>query len=331
MPSGFKTLNSGVPNASNMHSTIRALIAVVTVAGLVAISVVATSLHSEEEVLGQRSRCAEPPVEPSGVELWQHDSGILVQWEVCPNHNYEIRWRLSNETPVDPINWPTQTRLGRTDEFDITGLTNGRRYIVQLRPIDISDNRIDGGRWTDDYFASPQRCGDLPEIPSRVNISPGDGQLTVSWDHCSGSRSHIRWQSRDDRGTDRWSRAVDVGTDESYVIEGLENGVEYAIQLRSLPSGSSRVTTPHGGPYATAWSESVTAAPTSTCPAGGPVAPDEFVVVAGDEQLFASWRPCPDHDYQVRYRQRASNVWSSWDDAGDRRLHGRKRDQRHRL
>ncbi len=315
MPSGFKTLNSGVTKASNMHSTIRGLIAVVAVAGLVAISVFATSLHVEEEVLGQRNRCAEPPVEPRDVALWEHDSGILVQWETCPNHNYEIRWRPANESPVDPLTWSNQTPVGSIDEFDISNLLNGRRYVVQLRPIEIFNNRIDRGRWTDDYFATPQRCGDLPEIPTRIDISPGDGRLIVSWDHCSGSRSHIRWQSEVDRGTDHWSRAVDVGTEESYVIEGLANGVEFDVQLRSLPAGGSRVRTAHGGTYATAWSESVVAAPTSTCPEGGPVAPDEFVVVPGDEKLFASWRPCPDHEYQVRYRQRASNTWSAWNDA----------------
>lgn len=318
MLSGFKTLNSGVPKASDMHITLRAFIAVVAVAGLVAISVVATSLHSEEAVQGQSqsSRCAEPPVEPRDVELWEHDTGILVQWETCPNHNYEIRWRLASETPTDPLTWPNQTRVGSSDEFDITGLTNGRRYAVQLRPIDISGNRIDRGRWTDDFFASPQRCGDLPEIPSRIDISPGDGRLTVSWDHCSGSRTNIRWQSEDNRGTDHWNRPVDVGTDETYVISGLENGVEYAVQLRSLPAGGSRVRTPEGRTYATAWSDSVVAAPTSTCPEGDPVVPAEFVVVPGDEKLFASWRPCPDHEYEVRYRQRASNTWNSWVGAG---------------
>ena len=200
---------------------IRALIAVVAVSGLVAISVVATSLHIEEEVLGQSNRCAEPPVEPRDVALWEHDSGILVQWEDrARTTTTRSDGVLTTETPSDPLTWPNQTRLGETDEFDITGLTNGRRYVVQLRPIEIFNNRIDRGSWTDDYFATPQRCGDLPEIPTRIDISPGDGRLIVSWDHCSGSRSHIRWQSEDNRGTDHWSLAVDVGTDESFVIDG---------------------------------------------------------------------------------------------------------------
>ena len=321
MPSGFKTLNSGVTKASNMHSTIRGLIAVVAVAGLVAISVFATSLHVEEEVLGQSNRCAEPPVEPRNVDLWEHDSGILVQWDTCPDHRYDIRWRLSSEAPADPTTWPTETTLGKTGEYDIAGLASGRRYAVQLRPVYVVDNRIDRGRWSDDYFATPERCGDLPEIPADVQVLDGDLRLTVSWSRCSGTRSHIRWRPTEGRSSGSWNKPVDLGSDESYVIEGLTNGVEYDVQLRSaLPSGS-RVGTRDGEPYKTAWGEVFMGTPTSTCPDDGPVMPEEFVVVPGDSKLFASWRPCPDHEYEMAYRVRTT-IGGSWPAENDWRSVG---------
>ena len=318
MPSGFTKLISGSPKTSTTQRTIRAVIGVIAAAALVTVSIVATTIDHEQRVLGQsgNSRCAEPPVEPRSVELWEHDSGILVQWDVCPDHNYEIRWRLAAKAPADPFFWPTTTSLSRADQFDVTGLQNGRRYVVQLRPIDVSDNRIDRGRWTDDYFATPERCGDLPEVPANIHLSPGDEKLTASWNHCSGTRSIIRWRSIDDRGSDSWRRPVDVGSDESYVIENLNNGEEYDVQLRSVLSSGSRVRTQDGEPYGTDWSDFVTAAPTSTCPEGGPVVPDEFVVVPGDEKLFVSWRPCPDHSYELAYRQR-SNTDPNWPSESD--------------
>ncbi len=351
MLSGFKTLNSGVPKTSFLHNSWRAAIAVIAVAGLVAISVVATSLQSEEAVLGQ-NRCAEPPVEPRDVQLWEHDSGILVQWETCPDHRYELRWRPTSRNPENPhnaFNWTTTTGVGSSEEYDILfdadvanltaaqiealnrgerltltsaqklDLINGRRYAVQLRSTHFQGNIFDTGSWTDDYFATLERCGDLPEIPWQISVSPGDGQLAVTWNQCADTVAHIRWQSEDNRGTDHWSRPVDVGAFQSYVIDELENGVEYDVQVRSVASGGPRVRTEDGNRYRTAWSESVVAAPTSTCPEGDPVPPDEFVVVPGDEKLYASWRPCPKHDYQVRHRQRTSppsawSAWSRWDD-----------------
>ena len=120
-----------------------------------ALSVVATSAHNGEEVLGQRTPagCQEPPVEPRNVEMWQHDGGILVQWDVCPDHTYDIRWRDVTQPVGNPFDWPTSTGAGRIGEFDITGLINNRRYIVQLRPTHHEDNRFDEGSWSDDYFA----------------------------------------------------------------------------------------------------------------------------------------------------------------------------------
>ena len=318
MHSSLKKPSSGSPKTPNLQRTWRAVLAVIAATGLSAASILVTSLHVEEPVLGQSvsSRCAEPPVEPRNVELWEGDSRILVQWEVCPDHNYEIRWRLASEAPADPFFWPTTTELSRASEFDIKSLLNGRRYVVQIRPIDVSDNRIDRGRWTDDYLATPGRCSDLPEVPSNIHVSPGDSTLTVSWSHCSGTRSHIRWRSMDDRGSDDWTRPVDVGSDETYVIEDLTNGTEYDVQLRSILPSGTRIRTADGDPYSTDWSQSVVAAPTSTCPDGDPVVPDEFVVVSGDQKLFASWRPCPDHDYEIAFRPR-SNVDPSWPSSGD--------------
>ncbi len=318
MHSSLKKPSSGSPKTPNLQRTWRAVLAVIAATGLSAASILVTSLHVEETVLGQSgsSRCAEPPVEPRNVELWEHDSGILVQWEVCPDHRYEIRWRLASEAPTDPFDWPTTTKTGSANQFDITSLPNGRRHVVQLRPIQVSDNRIDRGAWTDDYFATPQRCEDLPEIPTNIQISPGDSKLIVSWNHCAGTRSHIRWRSMDDRGSDDWRRPVDVGSDETFVIEDLTNGSEYDVQLRSVLPGGSRIRTADGDPYRTDWSQSVTAAPTSTCPEGDPVVPDDFVVVSGDKKLFASWRPCPDHVYEIAYRPRSS-VDPNWPSASD--------------
>ena len=257
------------------------------------------------------------PAEPKNVRLWEHDKGILVQWDVCPGYRYDIRWRDSTQPVTNPSEWPEDMKksTGSSGQYDIPGLTNGQRHTVQLRPTHVQGNFFDEGRWTDDYFATPRRCGHLPEIPTRIRISPGNAKLTVTWIRCSGTRSHIRWRSEDNRGTDQWNRPVDVGTDETYVIENLENDVEYDIQLRSVQPGGSAVRTQDGAPYRTAWSESSVAAPTSTCPDGGPVIPAEFVVVPGDEKLYASWRPCPDHEYQVRYRQRAAHNWAAWVEA----------------
>ncbi len=337
MPQGLKNSASSGSAISNIHRFVRSVAALVVSAGLIAFGIVATSLPAEEQVMGQSANgaCAEPPVEPRNVELWEHDNGILVQWDVCPNHSYEIRWRDRAETVDNPFRWPNTTSAGRSGLFDIpydtpdtdspdyvdpsdvVPLQNGRRYIVQLRPIHFENNRIDRGSWTDDFFGSPGYCGDLPEIPTGIRVLAGDSNLTVSWNRCSGMRSHIRWRSIAGTTANEWSEPVDVGSDTSYEIDGLENGVTYDVQLRSAMSSPARVTNLDGAPYRTDWSIPVSGSPTSACPEEEPVVPKDFVVVPGNGELFVSWRPCPDHDYELAYRSRGLTLQPDWPTSSD--------------
>ena len=319
MRSSHKKLASIFPKGdAKVRNTTRAFILVIVLAGLLAMGVAAASfLPHNDTVVAQQSGndlCAETPVAPRNVELWEHDSGILVQWETCPDHNYEVRWRQQSEVPSDPSDWPNTASV-RGSEFDIPELQNGLRYIVQVRSIYVANNRRSSGRWILEETVVPSRCGDLPEIPDDIVVRPGDSKLTVSWDHCSGSRSEIRWRSAANRGTNRWGNSAAVGSNDSYVITGLENGIEYDVQIRSsLPSGS-RVRTSDGEPYHTDWSDSITSAPTAACPDEGPVVPDELAVVPGDAKLFVSWRPCPDHDYELAHRPQSSSP--GWPTASD--------------
>ena len=327
---GYKTTDSGSHSGTNAKRFIRATAALIVVSGLIALSVVATSVHSGEEVLGQRTPagCEEPPVEPRDVEMYRHDSGILVQWDVCPDHRYDIRWRDARQPPENPFEWPTETFAYSTGQFDIPGdvpsddkealhdVTNGRRYVIQLRATHFEDNRFDEGSWSDDYFSAPQRCGELPETPTNLRILPGDSTLTVTWDRCSGMRSQVRWRTVVDGVAEGWSGQVDVGSASEYEIRDLENGAEYEVQVRSTVPNSGPLDKSNGDPYSTDWSTEVSGSPTSVCPAGDPVVPKEFVAVPGNGEVYVSWRPCPGHDYQLAIRDR-SGLNGNWPSSSD--------------
>ena len=334
MPIATKITVFGGSALSQMHRFVGAVVAITIIAGLFAFGIALPDATSEDRIQAQsgNSACAEPPVEPDDVELWEHDGGILVQWDPCRDHSYEIRWRLRSAPVDDPFHWPNTTTAGRDGLFDIPfdtpntdntdyldpddvePLRNGQRYIVQLRPIHVEDNRIDRGSWTDDYFATPRRCGDLPETPdsNSIRVLGGDSKLTVSWDRCSGTRSHIRWRTVVDRVAGQWSNYVDVGDRTTYEIGDLENGVDYDVQIRTALSSSSRLTNEDGNTYRSEWSDPVSGAPTSVCPEGEPVVPEEFVVLPGDAKLYVSWRPCPEHRYQLRHKERSETDFSSW-------------------
>ena len=257
------------------------------------------------------------PAEPKNVRLWEHDKGIFVQWDVCPGYRYDIRWRDVTQPVTDPFNWPTTTGTGSSGEYDITThLTNGQRYIVQLKPTHVQGNLVDDGRWTDDYFATPQRCGDLPETPDDIRVVAGDSRLLVSWDACDGMRNHVRWRPVVNGKAGNWVSYVDAGTSESYAIEGLDNRLQYDIEVRSVFPSPAPVVRSDGEPYMSEWSSSITGDPTSKCPDGDPVVPKDFVVVPGDSRLYVSWRPCSGHEYELAYEERGDTADWDWRGVG---------------
>ena len=305
--------------------------ALAVVSGLMALSIVAAAIQSEDRVLGQSggTACANPdsePLEPRNVQLWDHDGGILVTWDVCPDHRYDIRWRLRSQQPSNPFSWTNTRNAGSDGYFDITGdrtgdttrLENGQRYVIQLRPVYIRDNFFDEGRWTDDYFGIPHWCGDLPETPIDIRVLPGDSRLLVSWNACDDMRNHVRWRTVDSNGSaGNWSNHVDAGENESYVIEGLTNGTLYDVEVRSVFKSPAPVIKPNREPYMSEWGLRGSISPTSKCPVGDPVVPQDFVVVPGNNRLYVSWRPSPSHEYELAYRNRSSNSDTNWPSPSD--------------
>ena len=88
--------------------------------------------------------------------------------------------------------------------------------------------------------------------PENVVLTPGDGQLTVAWDHEAGSQKlyQVRWRRESEPGT--WLNrgnvhygpqgSVDLFTlvaGDSYTVTGLDNGTAYVVEVRTASWGAS--------------------------------------------------------------------------------------------
>ncbi|WP_419853828.1 GLUG motif-containing protein [Candidatus Poriferisodalis sp.] len=98
--------------------------------------------------------------------------------------------------------------------------------------------------------------------PRNVKLTPGDGQLTLTWEHPASGKAHnyfARWRKA---GTTTWLNTGqrDTALDSAitgaeggawvwsqgshpltYTITGLENGVEYEVQLEALVGGGRNI------------------------------------------------------------------------------------------
>ncbi len=241
------------------------------------------------------------PQIPSGVTLLVGSERMMVYWDECQNYDYYVRWRKASEPDPGLDDWANESRASDGSPYEISDLDGGTRYLVQVSARHRPGNRLFRSPWSGNYRATPSRCADLPDTPSGLELQPGDASLVASWQSCHDQAVEIRWM---ERGDTVWGLPVRLQRASQYVITGLTNNVRYEASVRAT------VSSPNGGRLYSEWSDSQTERPSSPCPQGKATVPKEFAVAPGDEKLFVSWRPCPDHDYRVRWRRYDSA--SSW-------------------
>ena len=194
---------------------------------------------------------------------------------------YRLRWKGPGQAYSDTERW----RSTAEQRYEISGLTNGSTYHVQVLARWAPEG---SGEWTE-VSGVPREA---PEVPRSVRLTAGDESIGVTW-RAPGwdggeqvSSYSVRWLSR----------LTELGVTEvtglSHRVDGLVNGVEYAIQVAAANSA---------GPGE--WS-----APVTAIPRGTPEAPLGVNVRRGDRSAHVSWLPPVDDGasavtgYRVQWR-----------------------------
>ncbi len=178
------------------------------------------------------------PGAPTGLDVEEGDRQIKVTW-VAPEETggegveierYVIQWKLETAS-----NWPSQNEHTTTDETvltdTITGLVNGEMYDIRVR----ADNNVEGQTFQWGNTTGTPRT--IPSEPRSLNVTPGDGQLSLTWDAPADTgglninRYVVQWKS----GTDPYNNSDREGkpSNRSYVIRGLTNDVLHTFRVRA--------------------------------------------------------------------------------------------------
>ena len=170
------------------------------------------------------------PAQPYEITSTPGNQQLTISWDPVPNaDSYEIRWRAAGrDTTLTP--WKN---IGAVTEKIITGLTNGTRYVVQVRGVNSAGN---GDKAVVGFNKSTTPKAVPLSAPTAAMATPGDGQLTISWDPVADVESYeIRWRSAGHNRPNPWNY-TNVGNVLIYTITGLTNGTRYAIHLRAKNS-----------------------------------------------------------------------------------------------
>ena len=207
------------------------------------------------KIYGHRSGLDVPTI----TSLTPNDAKLVAGWTALDDDAvtaYDVRHIDSSSTDKADANWTVVDNAVTTGfgalSYNISTLTNGTSYDVQLRAVRGSDD----GEWSDTVVGTPTAAA--AAVPTIDAVRSEDTALNVTWDAPTSPPStttaydvrHIV-SSATDKADANWTVIDDAWAEDalSYTITGLDNGVSYDVQVR------------HVGTSDGAWSTTATGQP----------------------------------------------------------------------
>jgi len=175
-----------------------------------------------------------PPAAPGAPSLSAGDASISIDAfsAVEGASSYRLYWHSNPEAPLEQ--WSQKSGVQPGDR--LSGLSNGQPYYVQLIAINA------GGQSAPSPISSATPLPPLPNSPSTVIATPGDGQVSLNWATQPGLSYTLYWSDNAEVAPIDNDTRID-GVRPSYVHTGLSNNTPYYYQLsarnlagESLPS-----------------------------------------------------------------------------------------------
>ena len=261
---------------------------------------VGDSAWSESSSAKTTAKPPEVPSTPGAPTLTRGDQKIDVSWAAPASNrsgivDYDVRYRrcTGNDPCASTESW---TELDDEDEeatntattAEITGLTNGTTYEVQVR----ATNRVGDSEWSE---SSSAKAAGAPFQADAPVVERDDGEFDVYWwapDDNGEAITGYGVQYRACTATDltcgtspswgSWTSRSHTGTATTTTITSLTNDTAYQVQVRANNAvGSGQ------------WSPETVQAPSST-DATVPGAPTGLTFTADFHSLTVSWTPPSD-------------------------------------
>ena len=125
--------------------------------------------------------------------------------------------------------WATRQTGTTASPIVITGLTNGSTYSVSIRAVSLVG---DGATSTPVSATIPTPVA--PSAPTGITITPGSGQLSVSFTAGAAGTSPITSYKYSANGGTTWATRQTGTTASPIVITGLTNGSTYSVSIRAV-------------------------------------------------------------------------------------------------
>lgn len=235
-----------------------------------------------------------PPPVPMGLAAIPGDAQVQLEWSAVTAADLAgyVVYQSSGGGP-----W---VRVGRvvSESSTIGGLTNGTQYAFAVAAFDTARN--ESGR-SKSSSATPVAADTTPPpIPSAVNASAGNQQVTVTWEAVAASDLAGYAVYRREIPNGFWVRSdVLTAAATTATIGGLTNGTSYEFAVAAFDQTGNE--------------SAQSATSTATPMAPPPAAPTGLTGTAGDAQVDLRWDAVGDTavvGYRVYFRASVDQSWT---------------------
>lgn len=155
------------------------------------------------------------------------DGQVTVSWSAPGSGGQYDAFQLESSI-AGSGDW-TRVDVGLALQWTVTGLANGIAYSFRARTSRRQPAAVSSPSGT--VNATPQAAA--PGAPVIVDVSPGDGMLTVSWQAPVTGATPTGYRVQRSVDGSSWVD-VDVAVQLTATLDGLDNGTTYKVRVRAL-------------------------------------------------------------------------------------------------
>ena len=219
------------------------------------------------------------PGQPTNLAVTSGDRQVTLSWE-APSAvgasvitRYEYQYSTTSETFGDT--WTPVTDTGTT--VTVSNLTGATTYFFRVRAVNTQGGGTPSSEIEATAYDGPTPT---PGTPTNLAVTPGDRQVTLSWEAPSAGASpitHYEYQYSTTSGIfdDIWTIAPSAGT--TITVSSLIGTTTYTFRVRAVNTQGDG--TPSSEIEATAYDG----------PTPEPGQPTNLAVTSGDRQVTLSW------------------------------------------
>ena len=212
------------------------------------------------------------PATPANLAATASNSQVVLSWDAAAGATEYRVYRA--DTPDGTLTRIAEgTAITETTYTDAdTGFTGGTTYRYTVRAVvRAGDDSTEESGDSNEVSALPLP---LPAAPTNLTATPGNAQVTLSWDAVTGATEYRIYRAATANG-DLIRVVTDpaVITAETYIETGLTNGTTYRYVVRTVSSNE----------------ESANSDEASTTPIPPPTPPTGFTAASSDTRVNLSW------------------------------------------